>query len=425
MVRCAPVAEYDRPLQIEVDGLVVPYREITLSAEIEGRIVHKAEQARSGSYVSEGTLLVEIDPRDYDVEVRRLKQDRIQAEIGLAELEVELANTAALIELAEEDLAIQTEELDRLKPLKSDDVITDSKFDQTRRLQLTAKISLLTLQNQLRLKKTSLARLEGVCDRVSVQLEKAEFDLARTKVTAPVSGVVVQDSIEQDSYVRKGDAMVTIEDTSRVEVRCNLRMNELVWLWQPAGNDNDNANDGGNDNYGSNGNGGGERATADIQPRAALYQVPEARATVVYRLSGRSYQWEGVLSRYEGIGLDETTRTVPCRVVVKTPQNTQDEGPPALVRGMFVTVKIHVEPRTGLLAVPPRAVRPGGKIWRASDGKLQILDVNVVKALSSEALGDRVLVRAHPPGLEAGDKVVITPLPAAQDGMSVRESSDR
>jgi multidrug efflux pump subunit AcrA (membrane-fusion protein) len=373
---------------------------------VEGRIVRKAEVARAGSYVSQGALLVEIDPRDYDLEVRRLKQDLIQAESGLAELKVELTNTEALIELAEEDLAIQTEELERLRPLKSDDVITASNFDQTRRLQLTAQTSLLTLKNQLRLKNTGLARLEGVRNRVLVQLEKAELDLTRTKVAAPVSGVVVQDSVEEDSYVRKGDSMVTIEDTSRVEVRCNLRMEELAWLWQSVASDR------------------GERPTTDAQQRAADYQVPEARATVVYRLSGRSYRWEGMLSRYEGIGLDETTRTVPCRVVVDTPETAQDEGPPALVRGMFVTVLIQVEPRAGLLAVPSRAVRPGGKIWRVKDGKLQILDANVVQALGGEALGDRMLVRAHPPGIAAGDAVVTTPLPAAQDGMAVRESSD-
>jgi hypothetical protein len=85
---------------------------------------------------------------------------------------------------------------------------------------------------------------------------------------------------------------------------------------------------------------------------------------------------------------------------------------------------IQVEPRAGLLAVPSRAVRPGGKIWRVKDGKLQILDANVVQALGGEALGDRMLVRAHPPGIAAGDAVVTTPLPAAQDGMAVRESSD-
>ena len=43
------------------------------------------------------------------------------------------------------------------------------------------------------------------------------------------------------------------------------------------------------------------------------------------------FQWQGVLSRYEGTGLDIPTRTVPCRVVVTNPSEvsvTADAGRP-------------------------------------------------------------------------------------------------
>ena len=39
-------------------------------------------------------------------------------------------------------------------------------------------------------------------------------------------------------------------------------------------------------------------------------------------------------------------------------------GPPALVRGMFVNLKVHTRPKTPLMLVPKLAVKPGNVVWR-------------------------------------------------------------
>ena len=45
-------------------------------------------------------------------------------------------------------------------------------------------------------------------------LERAQLDLGRTRISAPVSGVVVEEMVEAESFVSKGSPLVTIEDTS-------------------------------------------------------------------------------------------------------------------------------------------------------------------------------------------------------------------
>ena len=407
LVETATVQDHEQGLEIEVDGLVVPYREIRLSAEVDGRVTHKAEVCRAGNYVKQGELLIEIDSRDYDIEIRRLGEELDQATNSIKELEVEIANTEALIELAEAELAIQHDELERLDVLFEDTVITESEIDQARRSELIAKTAVLALRNQLTLKKTSGGRLDSVKGRVSVLLEKARLDLSRTKITAPVSGMVVVDSVEKDSYVKKGTELATIEDTSAVEVKCSLRVDELAWIWRPAP----------------------RRGPGQEQADLALdYEIRETPVTVVYRLGGRDCEWSGSLCRYDGMGLDEATRTVPCRVVVANPTHGQSNGPateiregcpPALVRGMFVTVRIHVGGQTGLLSVPEGAVRPGGRIWLVEDGEMILLPVSVASILDG-----RVLIRAGDPHPRANDKVIVSPLPFAASGMTVRESPE-
>ena len=155
------------------------------------------------------------------------------------------------------------------------------------------------------------------------------------------------------------------------------------------------------------------------------YQITETPTTVVYRLTGQEYTWEGVLWRYDGIGLDERTRTVPCRVLVPKPREVRirtdggqaglPAGPPALVRGMFVTLEIHAKPKTDLLRVPEVAVQPGNKVWRVRDNRLHTVDVHVV-----EIVNDVAVLRADEDLLSRGDHVVVSPLAEVTDGMIVR-----
>jgi RND family efflux transporter MFP subunit len=402
LVETVAVAPLEGGLDIEADGLVVPFREIRLSAEVGGPITYKAEECRAGRFVTQGTVLYEIDRRDYELEQTRLQKELDQADVTLEELEVESANTQRLITLAEQELKLQQGELQRLLRLDRG-VVTQSAVDQARRQELIAQNSLTTLNNQLNLLNTRRARLQGAKEFVAAQLEKADLDLARTKIVAPIDGVVVEDLVEKDSYVQAGTELVRIEDTSKAEVRCSLMMEDLFWIWQQSPE--------------------GAVATG-VENMRSDYRLPPTPVTVTYRVGGQSFTWDGVLDRYDGIGLDERTRTVPCRVVVENPRVVRSAGsetttgPPALVRGMYVTLEVHVRPDLPLLGIPAQAVRPGNVVWTVQEGMLRVNQVDVAKRS-----GETVLVRADQSSLSAGDRAVVSPLASAHDDMPVREQA--
>jgi len=387
-VDTAPAESHDQGLEIEVDGVVVPSREIELSAEVDGRVDYKNEVCRAGKYVEKGTLLLKIDPRDYELEIRRLVEGFGSPGDSSDRPPEGEAGPRSLIGLAERELALRRKELARLEGLSGSRVVSDAEREQGELSVIVAENTLQTLRSQL---------------------EKARLDLERTEITSPIDGVVVDDAVEQGDFVRRGTALLSIEDTSKVEVKCSLRVDELYWLWSQTGL--------------------GPGGSAADEPRTE-YQIPVAPVKVVYRVANQEYVWEGRLSRYEGIGLDEATRTVPCRVVVERPLEARvvgadggpgrSTGPPALVRGMFVTVKILAEPQARLVRIPDKAVRPGNCVWvaRPIDGqsRLAMLDVHVVQVAEESAIvlaGD----------LEPGDRVVVTPLAGAKEGMVVREQS--
>ncbi len=398
------VAPHGGPLTISVDGLVVPYREIDLAAEVAGRVAKKYPICREGNYVKAGTPLLEIDARDYELEVERLKRELAQASVSIEELDVEVSNTRALAKLAKEQHDLQLKDLRRQEQLAARKIVSDSELEQSKREELTALNNVMTLVHQAQLLNTRRNRLIGARDLWQSQLSKAELDLRRTRVASPISGVIISETLEEDSFVQKGESLAKIEDTSAVEVRCNLQMEDLYWLWAQEREPPD-GDDGG--------------VTRD-------YQIPRAPVTIHYDLGGRSYIWEGVLSRFDGIGLDERTRTVPCRVLVSNPRDVRTEGagdpatasvgPPALVRGMYVRVNVQARPKVQLLRIPQRAIQPGNKVWQVAEGRLAIHRVRV-----ADADDDVVLVYAEESGLQPGMKLVSSPLAMAVDGMSVQE----
>ncbi len=414
LVETATVTPHGGGLDIPVDGVVVPYREITMAAEVGGRVTHKAAAARAGNYVAGGTLLLEIDPRNYELAVQQARQEWEQARTSLGELDVELENFEEISRLAQEQLDLHEVEYERQQQLAERRVVTATQVDQTRQALLQAQSQVIDLRKQVQMLRARRTRLESVKDGAKLRLERAQLDVQRTRVSAPSDGVVVRDLVEVDSFVSPGAQLFVFEDTSRVEVRCNLLMDELYWLWRQR--------DGAAPP--------GYPTAADLQP-GRHYQIPRAPATVVYELAGRKYAWEGELARFDGIGLDDATRMVPCRVVVEQPRSVRlwnpgtgslAFGPPALVRGMFVTVHIHAQPSAELLRVPEEAVRPGNRLWLVNDGKLRTAEVRVVQRHAGHAvIQAKGYGEAEHLGVSAGVRVITSPLAVVEEGMQVRE----
>lgn len=413
LVQTREVAVHTGILDMDVDGVVVPFREVTVAAEVAGRVSKKTDDCRAGRVVTRGTALLEIDRRDYDLDLQRLTSQLDQAQASLSELYMESSNTETLIKLAEEDVTLNRSELDRVQKL-SPRAVAEASVDQAKRAELASRNVLQTLRNQLQLLKTKQIRLDSTRQLAQIELQKAELDLSRTRIVSPLNGVVVRESVEEDSFVQKGAPLVTIEDTSAVEVRCNLKMEQVAWLWRQA-------------------------SAAELSASSeGGYQIPPTPVTVTYDLGGQLHSWAGVLARYEGIGLDEKTRTVPCRVLVPNPRGQTPSDQAAqqsaagrtsqlfLVRGMYVTVHLHLAPNVSLVRVSEEAVHPGKTVWVVRDNKLSIVrDVKLVEIVPGAAVAGIVtrdwLIEPDGEKLKAGDRVVVTPLSFASDGLEVRE----
>jgi hypothetical protein len=290
----------------------------------------------------------------------------------------------------------------RFEGLVESGAAPETRLEEQRQSKRAARIQLQTLTNQGALNTAVLHRLQTARQLNEIELERAQLDLARTTIMMPegLNGTILEDNFELHSYVRAGDVLMSIIDSSHGEVRCSMRVDQLYWLWTQDAT----------------------RSQALSNPDL-IYEAPQTPVSVSFSLAGATYEWQGVLSRYEGTGLGPRSRTVPCRVLVENPRGSRRVSysptsdpipPPSLVSGMFVQVSVHTQTEVPLIAIPEQSLRPGNRVWLVRDGKLAVEEVEVVQTVDHQ-----VLLRKDSSPLQVGDQVVVSPLSAPYPGMEV------
>ncbi len=88
-------------------------------------------------------------------------------------------------------------------------------------------------------------------------------------------------------------------------------------------------------------------------------------------------------------------------------------GPPALVRGMFVQAVLHAKPATQLLLVPKLGVKPGNVIWKFTSD-MSVLDVKRPKPDAANATTDASVKAPAPTVTAASGLNESTSSPASQ-----------
>jgi len=360
-IRIEPIKLLDpteTPLFLSVDGTVVPFEEANVAAEVSGRIISKSEKCEAGGFVKQGEILMKIDPEDYKLEVQRLSQQKDQEYQRLQELDQEMLNSQKLIDVAQQDVKIQEREISRLESLPLG-FASRTEIDQANRALLAATQQLVSLENQLKIQRKQRTRIESAEKLAATQLQAAEVNLRRTDVRAPIDGIVVTEQVDVNTFVTRGSPLVTIENTSKVEVSTSLRMDQLYWIL--------------------------DQVAIEETKTSVGYDLPETDAIIEFEVSGRhgmTHQWNGKLLSYDGIGLDPKTRTVPVRVIVDRPSEFIHQGESSipshsttpLVRGMFVRVRLMIRPKTQLYVIPTKALQPGNRIYEFTPDD-SVLDV--------------------------------------------------
>jgi len=417
LVVTADVQAWDRPFDLEINGEAATWRMLTVGAEVTGRIEEKPEWTRSGTFVNKGDVLFEIDSANYQLERDRLLARVEQAQEELNAIEVDLQNVSALLELAKEDNKLQNQHLERVRVLFQRKATSESEMDSAIQQELTSRNSVQTLENQVKSLEQQKKTKKASEKLAQAELQRTLKDLERCTIYSPVTGRIVDDMHEKGDYIKPGDVLVHISDSSRMEVKLSLKADELAWVWQQGLSMNP-------PSIATSESAAIATESADGKKQDP-FKIPNVPCRVSFEFEGVETIWDGTLDRYEGTGIDRETRMFPCRVIVDEPEKptvnfrgrSSAVTPPTLLSGMYVTVRIPITSPVPLFQVPAEALRPGEQLWIVRDQKLKIVPVSLVKVD-----GESALIRADGGSLRVGDQVVVSPLASASDGMPVSTS---
>jgi RND family efflux transporter MFP subunit len=179
-------------LTLRSEGTVKPKRDITLVAEVSGRILKVTDDFADSATVRAGDVLLEIDPADYHTEV-------IRAQARVADAEQVLA--------LEKGRARQSKR--EWRDLGSAEA------------------------NDLFLRKPQIKAAEAALAAARAELSKAELNLERTRIRAPFDGRLYDLQANLGQYVSLGTPITNIFDSRVAEVILPLSERQLRLLDLP------------------------------------------------------------------------------------------------------------------------------------------------------------------------------------------------
>ena len=239
----------------------------------------------------------------------------------------------------------------------------------------------------LTLREPQIADAEAAVAAAGAALEQKKYDLERTVLHAPYDGRVRQKSVDIGQFVSRGAPIARIYSVDYAEVRLPIPDSEIGFVDLPF-------------TYR-----GTERTKSRPGPKVLL------RA----RFGGQDFTWAGRIVRTEA-EIDPQSRMMHVITQVEKPYDLSSQGGhrrPPLAVGMYVEAEIEGRPVAGVTPVPRAALRTGDQVLVVEEGeRLRFRSVEILRAD-----GDQVLVRS---GLAAGDRICISPLETAVNGMAVR-----
>jgi len=262
----------------------------SISARISGTVAAINPQVENNQYVEAGTLLVELDPNDYQVALEHARADLVKREAATrsaavnvpitnanafsqlyaaeaardeaaATVDAEEANLSAAQHKVQQDEALyaraerdraryqalvekreisrseydarETEAIAAAQALASDRAIVASAQQRitqarSRVTQKEAEVEAgRTAPQQVIAAKARLQSSIGEADQARADVRTAELNLGYTKIYAPVSGIIGRKTVEIGQRVQPGQSLLSIVPLDDIWVTANFKETQL------------------------------------------------------------------------------------------------------------------------------------------------------------------------------------------------------
>ena len=349
-------------------GQIESRRTLEIRAAAGGRVIDIAPEFVEGGTVTEGQVLVTIDPTDAESVLQRVQSDILDAEAEQREAEQALVLAQDELIAAEEQANLRERAFQRQRDLQDRGVGTAAAVEVAELAAAQARQAVLSSRQ-------AVAQAEARIDQATTRLSRADIAVAEaqrrlddTVITADFSGTLADVSVVQGRLVSPNEQLATLIDAEALEVAFRVSTQQFARLLNENGT------------------------------------LAEADVTVVLDVFGTNLTAQGTLSRAgAAVGDGQTGRLLFATL----------DSAPGFRPGDFVTVRIDEPPLDGVARLPASALNAADEVLvLAEEDRLDVVEVTLLRRQ-----GDDVLVRGE--GL-AGREVVAERTPLLGAGIKVR-----
>lgn len=362
VVEVITVGESSSKIQIRARGTVMPARQVVLGTEVGGKVIKIAEELQPGGKFIKGDIIARIDPSDYRIAV---EQSYAAVDSAQAQLSIE-----------ESRKAVAAREWDMF----------GGKTKATGNKQLALR------EPQMRSATTQLKSARS-------GLKRARLGVERTLLRAPFDGMVQMRNVELGQIVGPGAPLLNFVGTHSYWVQVSLPVERLAWIAIPGV--------------------GGQIEGSPVIIHHKIGREHIEKEGRVLRLLGE-VDPAGRMARIL-IEVDDPLGLVAAKAAkaraltedtkVESPMESSSKLP--LLLGTYVEVEIEGREADNVVELDRATLRGGDMVYvMKADSTLEKRKVDVLWRRENVVLISE--------GVKPGEKIVVSPLASAVNGMKLR-----
>jgi membrane fusion protein (multidrug efflux system) len=221
---------------VSIDDAYVRAAKETIATDVSGIVA--AVPVREGQHVKKGDVLLQLDPRQFQIAVEGAKANLANVGSDLNAKKLDYQRMLREVDVKQSQVQSDQANFDRYANLVKSGGVTRADYDNMR-FQLAANqqavIALKTMAE------VQLAKLTGDPNvdvrtmpeymQAQARLDEAQRQLDHTVIYAPFDGVVTQvDTVQPGMYLAASTAAFGIVSTDDVWIEANPKETELTWV---------------------------------------------------------------------------------------------------------------------------------------------------------------------------------------------------
>jgi membrane fusion protein, multidrug efflux system len=197
----------------QVDGHIIP-----ILPKVGGFVV--TVRVIENQHVQAGDTLVVLDDRDYRVRLTQADADLAVALAGVSD-RARVGQAEAQVEQAEANASKAHADLDRMRPLAEQEIVSKQQLDAAAAAARAADAALAAAR-------AALLAADARVGAMRAARDQAALNLSYARITAPASGVVSKKSVELGQLVQPGQPLMSIVPLDDVWLTANLKETQIA-----------------------------------------------------------------------------------------------------------------------------------------------------------------------------------------------------